>query len=194
MSISIEIPDMERIRSTFGDHAKIIDTELRGAETAGLVVLRDAAKANVNAFAADGRLAGSVRYEPVSGGLSGIVGSVAATADSIEHGRDRGEAVNVGLLLGWINRKGIVTAAAAIAGARQSVKAGRGGTHRVVNRKKLGVNHAQLALAWKLRMAIIDHGTRPHPFIVPAAKSSMTKITELFDKAVAAALAKLVRS
>lgn len=179
IEMQIDTGQLEKIRKSFGEHANIFDAELKRAETAGLTVLRDEARSRASAIASDGRLPNSITFETVSGGLAGIVGSVAKTGPSIETGRRPGEQPSVELLANWAGRRGLA------AGERYSVK-----THRRLKATK-AVRAAELDLAWKIAMTIKERGTKPLPFIIPAAQARAQQIESIFSDAVNRALRKL---
>ena len=181
MSISIEIPELAKLAQSMAGHESTFNAEIKRAENDGLTLLRDEVRRRATSIASDGRLVNSVRFETISGGLSGIVGSVANTALSIEQGRKAGSTPNVGLLEGWVSRKGL-------AGTPRSVK-----THRVTGRSG-AVRSAERDLAWKIALAIRARGTKPLPFIGPAASAKATQITAIFSDAVNRALRKVANA
>jgi len=161
--------------------AAILDAELKPAIKQGGTLMRDEAKH----LAVGNKLPNSVQMTVLHGGLEAIVGSAAKTALSIERGRSPGEGVNVGLITGWMNRKGIT---AQVQGARVSVK-----THRVLGAKGKVIGRAQRDLAWKIAMSIREHGTKPLAFIIPAARHKQADVQRIVNVAVGRALHRMAK-
>jgi len=187
MKMDIQVDGLDRLRRNLGNGAKTLDAELRPSVRRSGEVVRTEAKR----LAVGNRLPNSVQMRSLNGGLTEIVGSVAKTAASIEKGRHKGERVSVGLLTGWINRRGIVSSGAAAAGAVQSIK-----THAVSSRgtksaRSRSITRAQRDLAWKIALAIREHGTRPLPFIIPAGKHKLPEVQSLIRAGVGRALKRI---
>ena len=176
---SITIDGLDALRRRMGVGAKTLDTELRPATQEAGVALRTEAKR----LAVGNKLPNSVQMLSLDGGLTKIVGSVAATAQSIEEGRRIGDIPPVGRILGWMNRKGIVGYGAADIGATQSVR-----THKLTSRGGRAVSRAQLHAAWKIAIAIGLSGTKPLPFIIPAAQRKKDDVFRIFNAAIGRAL------
>lgn len=179
LKMNISIQGMDGLRHRLGLGGKTLDSELRPAISVAGKAVRDEAKS----LAVGRRLPNSVQMRTLDGGLTTIIGSVAATALSIEKGREPGDVPRVGLIAAWMNRTGIVAGEAAAAGAVQSVK-----THRVMKRGGRAVSRAQLHLAWKIAMAIGQRGTKPLPFIIPAAGHKKDEVGRILNAAVGRAL------
>lgn len=182
----ITIAGLSDLRRNFGQGQKILDTELKTAIWESARVIRADAKANAARFQVGPRLANSVQMRTLEGGLTAIVGSVAATAVSIEEGRKIGDTPKVGLIAAWMNRRGMVAQEAAAAGAVQSLK-----THRVMKRGGKAVRRAQLHLAWKIAMAIGQRGTKPLPFIMPAIEHRRAEVGRIVNVGIGRALKRL---
>lgn len=184
MQFDIKVDGLDGLRRRLAQSVNIIDAELKPALKQAGTVMRDEAKH----LAPGNRLPNSVQMRTLNSGLTQIVGSVAKTALSIETGRKPGEVVNVGLITGWMGRKGIVAPAAALAGATQSIK-----RHKVMKHGGKPVARAQRDLAWKIAMAIREHGTKPLPFIIPAAQHKKDDVQKLVNVAIGRALHRMAR-
>lgn len=179
--INLNVDGLAELERRIGTGAASLDTELKAAIRKSGEVVRDDAKH----LAVGNKLPNSVQMTALSGGLTAIVGSTAKTALSIEEGRKKGEMPSVGLITAWMGRKGIT---AQVQGARVSLT-----TRRVLGTKGQAIGKAQRALAWKIAMAIRDHGTKPLPFIVPAAKDKFASVQQLINDAVGRALHKMAK-
>ena len=190
--LDITIRGLDSLRRNFGQSQKILDKELKAAVWESARVIRADAKDRASRIQVGPRLSNSVQMRSLEGGLTAIVGSVAATALSIEEGRAVGDVPRVGLILAWMNRRGIVGREAAEAGAVQSVKANATGQHRVMKRGGQAVARAQLHLAWKIAIAIGVRGTKALPFIIPAVESRKKEVQGIVNVAIGRALRRLV--
>lgn len=191
MLTNITIDGLDALRRNFGQSQQILDSELKTAVFESARIIRLDAKANAARFQVGPRLANSVQMRTLEGGLTAIVGSVAATATSIEEGRKIGDTPKVGLILAWMNRRGIAAQEAAAAGAVQSIKANATGQHRVMKRGGKAVAKAQLHLAWKIAMAIGAHGTKALPFMMPAIDHRRDEVRKIINVGIGRALGRL---
>jgi hypothetical protein len=176
MNISIEIQGLDQFKSRIGNHQNIITSELKRAEKQGLTVIRDEAKSGAAAFS--NVLPQSIRIEVAAGGLEGIVGSVAKTALSIHEGRSPGHAPSYAAIERWLQHKG--SGAAQLIRGRRYVKA-RGAAARDQHDEAVVIVNA-----------IRQSGTKPLPFVLPAAAASKDRVMREFDAAVTRALKRFV--
>lgn len=176
--VTIEFQGLDEFRRSLGNPA-ILKTELRRAEREGLDVIRDNVKSNAGQFS--NVLPNSVRREIGTDGLIGTVGSVAKTAYSIEKGRRPGEAPSYEKIERWLTHRG--TGAVQIIRSRRYVRPRRGSADARALRDQ----------AVQIVNVIRAKGTKPLPFILPAAAKSENKVTRIFDDAVTRALKRLVR-
>lgn len=185
-SMNVTIPGLAAMRSRMGRGAATLDAELKPA-------LRQSAeemKQDARTRAKGNILPNSVQFESREGGLTYIIGSVAKTALSIEQGRKAGENVPVGPITSWMNRNGIVSTNAALAGVTQSIR-----THKVntAGKRRAGIRASQRDLAWKIVMAIHQAGTKALPFIIPVAQANREHVQKRINDAVGRALHKVAR-
>ena len=183
--MNIQVEGLDGLRKRLGVGSRTLDAELRPALRAS----GEAIKAEARALAVGNKLPNSVQMRSLDGGLTQIVGSVAKTALSIEKGRQPGEGVSVGLITGWMRRKGI---AARVEGARVSVA-----TRQVLgvgrSRKGRSIGRAQRDLAWRIALAVRARGTKALPFIIPAGEHKKGAVQQYIRQGVARALARIAR-
>ncbi len=175
MKTDIRIDGLDRLRRSVGTASRTIDKELRPEMRAGGQLIRDEARRR-----APGRmLQPSIQFRALTGGLTVIIGSIAKTALSIEVGRARGEKVSLGLLTGWLRRKGL-TGAVSVK-TRRSVKSR--GAARAYEREA----------AYALAAAIRRRGTKPLPFLMPAVPATRAQVGRRIRDAVGRALHQIAR-
>lgn len=184
MSNSIQIEGLDELRRRLRAAPQVLEAELRSAERAALDLARDEARR----LAPGNKMANSINIERASNGLSGVVGSAAKTAFSIEMGRPVGQMPSAELIAAWMNRSGIVSDGATRAGATVSTK-----THRVTGRHKASVSRAQRSMAWRIALGIKERGTKPQPFIGPVLPTVSGRIDQLFEEAVQRVLRKVAK-
>lgn len=171
---TIEVEGLVELHARLGSAA--LDSELRRAEKESLDIVKERAKSNAASFSSV--LPQSVQSKLEGGGLSGIIGSVAKTSLSIEQGRKKGEMPSFESIERWMTRRGIA------AGSAQRIS-----THRRVRlsrSQKSTLHDDAVGIAFKIR----ETGTKPHPFIIPAATSEQGRVQKSFKDAVDRALRK----
>lgn len=183
--MSMEVKGLDQLRSRMGNHANTLNSELKSAEREGLDLLRDEAKR----LAPGSKLPNSIQREVLSDGLTGRVGSVARTAYSIEMGRPasvsgQNKWPSIELIQAWLVRGGQGI------GTSQSIK-----THRIRRPRKNSVAaqdlHDQAArVIYAMKQA---GGTKPQPFIRPAAERQAKAVETTFQTHVQRALQKLAK-
>ncbi len=171
---TIEVEGLNELHLRLGSNA--LDPELRRAEKDALDIVKARAKSNAASFSSV--LPQSVQSQVEGGGLSGIIGSVARSGLSIETGRKKGEMPSFEAVSRWMVRRGT--------GASMSVKG-----HRYIKPRKNSPAAAQLhddavSIAFRIR----DAGTKPLPFIIPAATAEKERVAKSFKDAVDRALRK----
>lgn len=184
--MSVTIPGLDELRARMGKGSATLDEELRPA-------LRDSAgemKTDAQGRAKGPLLPNSVQFDSRDGGLTYVVGSVAKTALSIEQGRKPGESPSVESITSWMNRYGIVSQAAAEAGATQRI-----GTHKVITtgKRRAGIRSSQRDMAWKIAIAIGKVGTKALPFIIPIAADNRAHLQQRINDAVGRALRRVAK-
>lgn len=183
MRVDIQAVGLREFAARVGAAPQVVDREAKSyTRQAGALV-----KGEARTLAVGNILPNSVQARPLAGGMAVIVGSVAKSALSIEKGRQKGEQPRVDLITRWMSRRGI---AAQVEGARVSLK-----TRRVLgvsNKSAKGrtIGRAQRDLAWKIAMAIKEHGTKALPFIIPAYQHKHEEIRHLGNQM----LTRIVRS
>lgn len=175
LQATVEIEGLDRLLHTMGN-TSILASELHTAELASLKVVKEKAKDNAASFS--NVLPSSVRSDIDSGGLSGIIGSVAKTGLSIEVGRKRGEMPSFESIERWITHRGI--------GAAQTIRGRRYLRPRKHSAQASQLHDDAVGIAFKIR----DSGTKALPFIIPAAAQGKDKVTELFNGAIERAVKK----
>lgn len=172
MRVEIDAVGLKEFGARVGATPSVINSEAKTyARTAGLLVKGEARKLAVGNI-----LPNSVQMRPLAGGTTVIIGSVAKTALSIERGREKGDQPRADLITRWMNRRGI---AAQVEGARVSLKTRRVLGVSTKSEKGRAIGRAQRDLAWKIAMAIKEHGTKALPFIIPAYKHKHAEIEAL---------------
>jgi hypothetical protein len=171
---TIEVQGLNELHLRIGSNA--LDPELRKAEKDALALVKERARSNAASFSS--LLPQSVQSSVDGGGLSGIIGSVAKTALSIETGRKKGEMPSFESIERWMTRKGIA------GGSAQRIS-----THRRVRlsgSQKSALHDDAVGIAFKIR----DSGTKALPFIIPAATAEKERVQKTFQDAVTRVLKK----
>lgn len=180
----IQIVGLDKVRRMSAQAPRVLDSELRGAVREGAVTLRAQAVDNARKFALDSKFPQSIRYQVSS--LTALIGSMAASALSIEQGRRVGEVVKIGLIRRWIERKGLVRGIFSIQTQRVARRLS------AKRRTRDNVDEAELRLAASIVEQIRRHGTKPHAFLIPAVEQSKRKVQDRFKKAVDVAVHRIV--
>ncbi len=181
MNLSMEVVGLEQLRRSFGNAPKIVDAEARKGVRKSAEVVRLRAVQNARKFSIGVKFPQSIRYKIQQGGLVAHVGSLARTGKSIEEGRRPGEVVRFGLILGWIQRKGLMRSV--------SVKTQR--VRKVGKRRLSDVDREERRFAAEVVEQIRRTGTSPLAFLIPAAHSEAGKVKAIFQGAVRDALKRL---
>lgn len=185
MRADLKIDGLDSLRRRMGSASRAIDREVRPEIRAAATLVRDEARRR-----APGRvMQPSIQHRVLAGGMSAIVGSVAKTALSIHQGRRPGAVVRVGLILGWIRRYGIV---AAVPVSRRRTIARRGTARRrdALNQLQSQEREQALAIVERIRA----RGTRPLPFLIPAAIASRDRVQRRIRDGVARAIRQVARA
>ncbi len=141
---------------------------LQAMRDATLLVQRDARKlAPVDRGPLRASITPEVRQHAAT--ITGVVGSNLKYAAATEFG-SKPHWAPFEAILGWVHRKGFA------------------GTFSVQTRRRLGRLAQQLdedrPLARAIWVHIARHGTKAHPFLVPAFEQNRGRIKELFERAV----------
>ncbi len=99
--------------------------------------------------------------------LRGVVGTPVSYAAAVEFGRKAGKMPPVEAIERWVHLKRL----AVPAGKKYMSKKSREGSERQI--------------AWAIALNIARHGTKPHPYLLPAFENKKDQITQIIGEAVA---------
>lgn len=169
---SIRIDGLDRLRRISSTAPRIVDTEAKKGVREAATVIRTAAVKNARAFSIGSKFPSSIRYRAV--GLRAEIGSLAATALSIEKGRRPGETVRFGLILGWIRRKGLLRGVVSLKTQKT----------RLLSAKKVakrGIDRDERILAAQIVTDIRRRGTKPLAFLLPTLDEKGAQLRRIFQ-------------
>ena len=174
----MEVQGLDNLRRTSAGLSKQIDTQMKPAVRDTAAEVKERARRNAQQFSLGGFYPAGFRVTSKAGGLSAEVDSRAPTAASIERGRPAGEVVKLGLILRWVERKGLMRS--------QNVA-----TQRVIRPSKAqrgALARPERAFALAIVDAIKMRGTKPHPHLIPAAEQATSGWRRRTNDAVGRAL------
>jgi hypothetical protein len=162
MKVTMEVQGLDRLRATGKGFSKQLDQQLRPAVKYTALEVRERAKNKARAFSIGGFYPASIRHTMKGGGLSAEVASIAKTARSIEEGRKPGEIVRFGLVLRWVQQRGVVRGVSIA--TRRAV--------RLTKKGRAAAKPDEMRVVREIVSAIKAHGTKPHPHLIPAAQEA----------------------
>lgn len=189
MKMQVQITGLDKVRSLSSRAPSVLNQELRKGVRDAAAVIRSQAIANIRTFQVDNTFAQSIRYLVTSGTtITATIGSMAATALSIEVGRKPGEIVKLGLIRRWVERRHIFSGV-------YSLK-----TKRIMKQRTLraaagnDISKEELRLAVALVEQIRLRGTKAHAFLIPAFAQQRAKVERLIREGVDRALNRLMKA
>lgn len=164
MQVNMEVQGLDRLRASGKAFSKTLDDQLRPAVKDTALEVRERARNKARAFSIGGFYPAGIRHEIKGGGLSAEVTSMAKTTASIEAGRHPGEMVRFGLILRWVQQRGVVRGIAIA--THRAMKLGKKG--------RAGARPDEVLVARQVLALIKAHGTKPLPHMIPAAQESQS--------------------
>jgi hypothetical protein len=161
-NVSLTVIGLEELRSTTQAFPKRLTSALKPAVKDTALEVRERARNKARVFATDGFYPAGIVHEMGPGGLEATVTTRATTSASIERGRHPGELVKFGLILKWVQRRGIV----------RGINITTRKTVRLSKKGRAAVSSDEYAVVREIISAIQARGTRPHPHLIPAAQES----------------------
>lgn len=163
-TVEFQVIGLEKLRETSKAFSRTLTAELKPAVKDTALEVRERARNKARAFSIGGFYPAGITHNVLPGGLTAEITSRAKNTLSIERGRQPGEMVRFGLILKWVQSRGIV----------RGISVATRKTVRLSKKGRQGAAADEYAVAREVIALIRSQGTRPLPHIIPAARESET--------------------
>jgi len=160
--VTMTVLGLEKLRATSKAFSKTLNAELRPAVKDTALEVRERARNKARVFSIGGFYPAGITHTVTAGGLHAEVASRAKTTASIERGRNPGEIVRFGLILKWVQGRGIV----------RGISLATRKTVRLSKKGRAAAASTEYAVVREIISQIRARGTAPRPHMIPAAQES----------------------